>query len=151
MIQKVLASIVGVALVGIVLAALVGVGVTMLIRGGAGDGCEGCALAADCAEQATLFTLTGTVAQVQLDAESPALVLDVVDQSPVDVTLGTPAYLAGLGLNVQAGDPVTVTGHYAADEATLVAHVIVNTSTGQSFAFYDETGHPLWSNDTCEH
>lgn len=153
MTQRILASLIGVTLVGVVLAALLGLGVAALAQGGTGSGCEGCELAASgaCSENAAVVAVTGTVAETLLDQETAALILSVTDRAPVRVELGPPSYLDGLGFTAQIGDRLAVTGHYSIDETALMAHTAVSERTGQTFVFYDGSGHPLWIDEDCDH
>jgi len=153
MAQRVLATIIGATLVGVVVVALAGLGVVALAQGGVGHDCEGCDLAASgaCSENAEVITVTGVVAETVLDQETAALILGVADQSPVRVELGPPTTLEGLGVTARVGDRLVVTGHYTADGTALVAHTIADEGSGQSFVFCDESGHPLWAGESCSH
>jgi len=139
MAQRILATIVAVMLMGLVLVALVGASATSLLQQG-GSGSEGCGSETD----RERVTVSGTVSPQFEPGRERDLILDVPDLGPVHVGLGPWWYQEQIGFTAQAGDQLTVTG-YDHDGTTLDAHTIVNETAGQTFAFRDEEGHPLWS------
>lgn len=82
----------------------------------------------------------GTVTSVTL----PDVVLTTPDGQQISVQLGNQSYAASLGLDLQVGDNLTVTGYWEPTGAFAVGTLTDNTS-GAVFALRDDLGRPLWA------
>ena len=85
----------------------------------------------------TWLTVTGTV--VALDDD---LTLQTADGEMV-VHLGPEWYWETLGVALEAGDSVAVSGFY--EEGEFEAGCVENLNTAQTVNLRDETGRPLWA------
>ena len=89
---------------------------------------------------AAATTIHGTV--VSYDQFGLSLTLD--DGSAFYVQLGNQRYNQSLGFAPVAGEGVTIYG-FPGDQGAYSAITVTMDSTGQVFAFRDETGRPLWA------
>jgi len=84
---------------------------------------------------------------VELTGEVVALVDNgftlSTDDGEMTVHLGPSWYWESVGIGLEAGDQVTVSGFYEDDEFEVGA--IENTTDGTSVTLRDETGRPLWA------
>jgi hypothetical protein len=112
-------------------------------QGGQGQGGQGQGMAASGTTQANIAaatTIHGTV--VSYDQFGLSLTLD--DGSAFYVQLGNQRYNQSLGFAPVAGEGVTIYG-FPGDQGAYSAITVTMDSTGQVFAFRDETGRPLWA------
>ena len=84
------------------------------------------------------LTYRGTVS----DLEAPFFNLRLADGQVIPVELGSLSYLNQLGLSVQNGDNVTVTGFWDANGALTSGQITL--ASGESFSLRDELGRPSW-------
>ncbi len=85
----------------------------------------------------TLETLSGTV--VSFDGN---LITFDTDQGTVTVQLGNSYFVEGLGISLEPGDEIEVTGFWE-DDTTFAAQQIV--AGDDVFVLREETGRPLWA------
>ena len=84
------------------------------------------------------LTYTGTVT----DLEAPFFNLLLADGQVIPSELGSLSYLSQLGLSVQNGDSVTVTGFWDANGALTLGQITL--ADGQTYILRDELGRPSW-------
>ncbi len=88
-----------------------------------------------------LVTYSGTVSAYAL----PQFTLLTSDGQAILTQLGNQSYVAGLGLVLQDGDAVTVTGFIDSSGALAVTSLTIQ-STGETFTLRDATsGRPAWA------
>lgn len=110
--------------------------------GQAGGGRQGLAIdpaEPDRAEDRAAMVLAGTV--VQLDGSE--LVLQTPEGEQIAAGLGKPSYWESLGITLQAGDPVEITGFWEDGEFEVLT--LTATATAQTAVLRDESGRPLWA------
>ncbi|MEA3440248.1 MAG: hypothetical protein U9R58_08200 [Chloroflexota bacterium] len=73
----------------------------------------------------------------------PALTLLTGDGNAIPIQLGNQAFLSNLGLELQDGDTVTITGYWDSS-GEFAAGQITLDATGESFILRDDLGRPLW-------
>ncbi len=95
--------------------------------------------APDRAENRAATVLTGTV--VQLDGSE--LVLQTPEGAQILAGFGKPGFWESLGIMLQAGDPVEITGFW--EGAEFQVQTLTAPATGQTVVLRDETGRPLWA------
>jgi hypothetical protein len=86
------------------------------------------------------ITVHGTVSEYS----APYFSLISDDGEMIAVQLGDLVFVEGLGLYLQDGDSVSITGYWDASGGLAVGMITVD-ATGQSFTLRDELGRPLWS------
>lgn len=84
------------------------------------------------------LTFQGTVT----DLEAPFFNLVLSDGQVIPAELGSQAYLSQLGLAVQNGDLITVTGFWDANGSLTAGQITL--ADGQTFSLRDELGRPSW-------
>jgi NaMN:DMB phosphoribosyltransferase len=88
-----------------------------------------------------LVTYSGTVSAYVL----PQFTLLTSDGQAILAQLGNQSYVASLGLVLQDGDAVTVTG-FVDSSGALAVTSITNLSTGATYTLRDGTsGRPAWA------
>ena len=97
--------------------------------------------APDRAEDRAAMVLAGTV--VQLDGSE--LVLQTPGGEQIAAGLGKPSYWESLGITLQAGDPVEITGFWEDGEFEVLT--LTATATAQTAVLRDESGRPLWAGE----
>jgi hypothetical protein len=110
--------------------------------GQAGGGRQGLATdpaAPDQAEDWAATMLAGTV--VQLDGSE--LVLLTAQGEQVTLGLGKSSYWQSLGITLQAGDPVEITGFW--EDGEFEVQTLTATATAQTAVLRGENGRPLWA------
>ncbi|MEN8171502.1 MAG: hypothetical protein ABFS03_01335 [Chloroflexota bacterium] len=85
-------------------------------------------------------TFHGTVS----DYAAPYFTLTNDDGQTLPAQLGDLGFVEGLGLYLEDGDVVSLTGYWDASGGFAVG-IITLDETGQSFTLRDELGRPLWS------
>ncbi len=85
------------------------------------------------------LTLQGTVSNFTLTS----FVLEA-DEGLIPVQLGNSYFVENLGLTLQPGDRVTVTGFWESPEQFTARQVTLD-ATGQIFVLREESGRPLWA------
>ena len=95
--------------------------------------------APDRAEDRAAMMLVGTV--VQLDGSE--LVLLTAQGEQVTVGLGKSSYWQSLGITLQAGDPVEITGFW--EDGEFEVQTLTATATAQTAVLRGENGRPLWA------
>jgi uncharacterized protein YdeI (BOF family) len=86
------------------------------------------------------LTLNGVISEVAL----PGFTLLADDGQVILVELGNPNYISSLGLTLQDGDRVSVTGFWDANGGFSLGSLTLET-TGQQFTFRDASGRPVWA------
>lgn len=84
-----------------------------------------------------LFTFEGTVASVA----GNTFTMDT-ETGPMNVQLGNSYYVESLGMNLAAGDDVTVTGFWETETTFAAQKVAVGDDT---FVLREESGRPMWA------
>jgi hypothetical protein len=110
--------------------------------GQAGGGRQGLAIdpaVPDRGQDRAAMLLAGTV--VQLDGSE--LVLQTSEGEQIAAGLGKPSYWESLGITLQAGDPVEITGFWEDGEFEVLT--LTATATAQTAVLRDESGRPLWA------
>lgn len=85
------------------------------------------------------ITLSGTVSNYL----PPAFNLLTADGQTVPVQLGNLNYVAQLGLQLQEGQLVTVTGYYDSSGSLAIGQITLDES-GQTYVLRDDLGRPVW-------
>lgn len=83
-------------------------------------------------------TLSGAASNIAL----PSFTLIASDGQAIPVELGNVNYVASLGLVIQDGDRVTVTGYW--DPSGVFAVGQITTASGATLSLRDDYGRPLW-------
>ncbi len=86
------------------------------------------------------ITFHGTVSEYS----APYFTLINDDGEMIPAQLGDLVFVEGLGLYLQDGDRVSITGYWDASGGFAVGMITLD-ATGQSFTLRDELGRPLWS------
>ncbi len=89
---------------------------------------------------ATQITFKGVVSQYI----APNFNLITADDQIIPVQLGNLAYIESLGLQLQDGDTVIVSGNYDSSGGFTVGQITLVTS-GETYQLRDSLGRPLWS------
>lgn len=84
-------------------------------------------------------TLNGVVSSFA----APNLTLATDDGQTITVQLGSASYVSSIGLSLNEGDAVTLTGFYETDGTFAVGSITI-TATGQTFTLRDDLGRPAW-------
>ena len=85
-----------------------------------------------------------TFSGVVSDYVAPKFALLTQDGQSIPAELGNSNYVSGLGLALQNGDAVTVTGFWDTNGGLALKSLTLD-NTGQTFAFRDDLGRPLWA------
>jgi hypothetical protein len=91
-------------------------------------------------------TYSGTVSAYA----APNFTLLTDDGQSLAVQLGNLNYVSSLGLNLQDGDAVTVTGFVDPDGALAVGQITL-AATGETFTLRGEQGRPMWAGGGGNH
>jgi hypothetical protein len=111
-------------------------------RGGRGNGgAQGGAFAQPNPQNGMteLVTYQGLVSQYA----APNLTLITTDGQSIPAQLGNLSYLSQIGLTLNEGDAVTLTGFMDSSGALAVTSITLD-ATGQTFTLRDNLGRPLW-------
>jgi len=87
-----------------------------------------------------MVTLRGVVSAY--DQRELAVTTD--DGRSVVVELGSPRYNRSIGFAPQTGEQISVQAFVPGDKTTYKAITVTFDGTGQTYAFRDTFGHPLW-------
>jgi hypothetical protein len=85
-------------------------------------------------------TYTGVV----VDYAPPTFTLLTPDGQSIPAEPGNTNYISNLGLALENGDAVAVTGFWDTNGGLALKSLTID-STGQSYIFRDEQGRPLWA------
>jgi len=85
-------------------------------------------------------TLSGTVSSYV----PPNFTLLISDGQSIEAQLGNLSYVSSLGLELQEGQQVSLTGYYDPSGSLAVGQITL-TDSGQTFELRDELGRPLWA------
>jgi hypothetical protein len=77
------------------------------------------------------------------DYDSRGITISTDDGQSLYVQLGNARYNQSIGFAPQVGEGVTISG-FPGDQGLYNATTITLDSTGQVYAFRDETGYPFW-------
>jgi hypothetical protein len=91
-------------------------------------------------------TVSGVVTAAQFElGEEPELSIQKSDGTMVQVELGPEWHIEQQQFTANVGDRLTITGHHDPDGTTLIVHTVQNETTGQTTFFRDSTGRPAWA------
>lgn len=112
-------------------------------RGNAGSPSGASGTGANTPQPQNGFTAWVTYQGTVQNLAAPMFTLVLNNGEQISAELGNQMYLDQIGLSIQNGDAITVTGSWDANGALSISQITLDAS-GQIFGLRDELGRPLW-------